>query len=114
MPRTKEDREQFYQKYFAHYRKDTLEDFKKFHTNNPQVFEEFKRLSYQIKATGRKKYSSKMIINALRWEYDLKSTDGEFKINDKFQSLYGRLLAYQDPEFEYFFEFRMRDGKIVN
>jgi hypothetical protein len=97
--------------FFSHYSKKTLEDFKKFHKENPHIYEEFKKLAYRMKGTGRKKYSSKMIINVLRWESDLGSTGDEFKINDKFQSIYGRLLAYQDSTFEDFFEFRIRENK---
>ncbi len=97
--------------YFSHYSKETLDQFKKFHYNNPHIYEEFKKLAYKMKSTGRKKYSSKMIINVLRWETDLKSDGDEFKINDRFQSIYGRLLAYQDPAFEEFFEFRIRSLK---
>jgi hypothetical protein len=94
--------------YFSHYSKKTLDDFKKFHANNPHIYEEFKKLAYRMKETGRRKYSSKMIINVLRWETDLRSDGDEFKINDRFQSIYGRLLAYHDPIFEEFFEFRIR------
>lgn len=97
--------------FFSHYSKNTLEEFKKFHKDNPHIYEEFKKLAYRMKKTGRKKYSSKMIINVLRWESDLRSSGDEFKINDKFQSIYGRLLAYQDPSFEEFFEFRIREKK---
>lgn len=97
--------------YFSHYSKETLDQFKKFHNNNPQIYEEFKKLAYKMKSTGRRKYSSKMIINVLRWETDLRSDGDEFKINDRFQSIYGRLLAYHDPSFEEFFEFRIRGLK---
>lgn len=93
---------------FKHYKPSTKKAFKKFHEENPHVYKRFKEMAYQMKATGRKKYSSKLIINAMRWEYDLKTNSKPFKINDRFQSLYGRLLAFHDPEFLDFFEFRER------
>lgn len=100
--------ERNYGAYFGHYDPKTLADFKKFHAANPHVYDRFKELAFEMKETGRKKYSSKMIINVLRWESDLKTTDKEFKINDKFQSIYGRLLVWNHPEFDGFFEFRTR------
>lgn len=94
--------------YFSHYKKETLERFKKFHFENPHVYARFKELAFQMKKSGRTKYSSKLIINVIRWESDLITNGEEFKINDAFQSIYGRLLAYHHPEFQSFFEFRIR------
>ena len=93
---------------FSHYSKETLAKFKEFHATNPHIYEEFKKLAFQMKHTGRKRYSSKMIINVLRWNMDLQSNGDEFKINDRFQSIYGRLLIYQYPDFRDFFELRIR------
>lgn len=95
---------------FSHYSEKTKEDFKKYHKENPHIYKRFVELAYQMKRTGRKYYSSKMLINIIRWETDLKGGD-EFKINDKYQSFYGRLLAYQKPEFLEFFQFRQRSKK---
>lgn len=94
--------------FFGHYKEATLEGFKKFHTENPHVYARFKLLAEQMKATGRAKYSSKLIINVMRWESDLETNAEPFKINDRWQSIYGRLLAFYHPEFEDFFEFRVR------
>lgn len=101
--------------FFGHYKQATLDAFKKFHAENPHVYQRFKELARQMKATGRTKYSSKLIINVMRWEWDLKSNGKPFKINDRFQSLYGRLLAYHEPEYADWFEFRKRghSGKQV-
>lgn len=98
---------------FDHYPKELLAEFKIFHAKNPHIYEEFGKLARQMKATGRKKYSSKAIINVLRWNMDLRSQGDVFKINDKFQSIYGRLFAYHNPEFLEFFEFRIRSNSGV-
>lgn len=96
-------------KFFGHYKKATLEAFKKFHNENPHIYRRFVELAEQMFRTGRKKYSSKMIINVMRWEQDLKTNSKPFKINDRFQSLYGRLLAYNNKKFDGWFEFRVRE-----
>ena len=93
---------------FGHYSDATLRQFKEFHEGNPHVYQRFRELAHQMKRSGRPRYSSKMIINVLRWEEDLKTTGDEFKINDRFQSIYGRLLIWHEPEFDGFFELRVR------
>lgn len=95
-------------KLFDHYPKKVIEDFKVFHKNNPHIYREFVLLAREMRATGRKRYSSKMIINVLRWRMDLRTTGDEYKINDRFQSIYGRLFVHRNPSFKDFFEFRIR------
>lgn len=92
---------------FNHYPEKLKEQFKKYHAENPHIYKRFVELAKQMRSTGRKYYSSKMIINVIRWETELSGND-EFKINDKFQSFYGRLLVYHDKSFEGFFQFRER------
>jgi hypothetical protein len=94
---------------FSHYKRSTLDAFKKFHSDNPHVYKRFKELAISMYGTGRKRYSSKLIINVMRWESDLNTNAKPFKINDRFQSLYGRLLAHHDKRFKNWFEFRVRD-----
>lgn len=94
--------------FFSHYKPVTLKGFKEFHKENPQVYKRFLELAFEMKATGRKKYSSKLIINVMRWERDLKTGSKPFKINDRWQSIYGRMAAYHYPELSNFFEFRKR------
>ena len=93
---------------FAHYPEELKQAFKKYHKDNPHIYKRFCELAKRMKATGRKYYSSKMLINVIRWETDLAGND-EFKINDKYQSFYGRLLVHHDPSFDGFFQFRERE-----
>jgi len=92
----------------SHYTPKLLKDFLRYHRANPHIYERFVDLAMRMKKSGRKYYSSKMIINVIRWETDLVAAGDEFKINDRFQSLYGRLLAIERAEFEDFFRFRVR------
>jgi hypothetical protein len=94
--------------FFQRYSKETMKAFVEYHKNHPHIYAEFKKLSYKMLETGRKRYSAKMIINVLRWESDLKAVGEEFKITDRFQSMYARMLAYNDPQFENFFEFHSK------
>lgn len=101
----KEERKEFF---FSRYSKETKEAFTEYHKNHPHIYSEFKKLSYKMLATGRKRYSAKMIINVLRWESDLRAVGEEFKVTDRFQSMYARMLAFHDPQFEDFFEFHSK------
>lgn len=107
-------KKQMWQMLFAHYPKDLLKQFKKFHNENPHIYKEFARLAHEIRNTGKRKYSSKMLINVIRWNHDISTSKQEpFKINDKYQALYGRLFVYNNPEFLDFFNFRNRDCQAI-
>ena len=96
---------------FARYPQATKERFKKFHSENPDVYAMFKRLAFEMKSTGKKKYSAETIINVMRWNYDLKTGGDVFQINNDFRSIYARLLVYHHPKFTGFFEFRDQQNK---
>jgi len=83
-----------------------LVKFKRYHRSNPHVYESFKSNAYLMKRTGRKKYSAWTIINKMRWDEDLKTTGGEFIINNNYIALYARLLITFHPEFLNFFDLR--------
>ena len=83
--------------------KNLLNKFKKYHEENPHIYREFKRYAYAMKGV-RSKSSAWLIINRIRWDYDIKSNSNEvFKISNDYIALYSRLLIYNDPEFKDFF-----------
>jgi hypothetical protein len=88
---------------FARYPEPMKRAFKKFHADNPWVYDEFKKLATQMKNSGRKRYSAEAILQVLRWHMDLQTTGVEFKISNNFRSMYARLLVYNNPEFKGFF-----------
>lgn len=98
---------------FDHYPKASLERFKKYHAENPQVYEKFRELAIEMRANGRRKYSAEIIINVMRWHFDLKTKGDVFEINNDFKSIYARLLVYHHPEFASFFEFRKVRAKGI-
>jgi len=80
--------------------------FTKFHKENPHIYTAFKNQAMIAISAGRKKMSSKLIINWIRWNEYLKTSDKNFKINDAYQSYYARLFVKDHPEYESVFEFR--------
>lgn len=85
-----------------------LISFKAFHRENPDVYQLFKELALQLKQVGKTRYSAWPIINAIRWEKDIRTrTNDKFKLNNNFIALYARLLMTELPEtFKDFFSLR--------
>jgi len=80
--------------------------FEEFHRDNPHVFKAFEKQALKAIEMGKKKLSAKLIINWIRWNEELKTTDQNFKINDAFQSYYARAFITKYPEYYYVFELR--------
>jgi len=97
-------------KLFARYPDSKIKKFQKWHNENPHVFAKFKELAFEMKKTGRSRYSAETIINVLRWHTDLATTGDEFKISNDYRSIYARLLVCQHPEFDGFFSFKGLEG----
>ena len=94
------------------------EGFNKFNTENPHIFKAFEQQALKAIEKGRGKISSKLIINWIRWNEYLESTDTNFKINDAYQSYYARFFVNKHPQHEDVFNFRKlrneEDGPYIN
>jgi hypothetical protein len=82
------------------------EAFNAFNDQNPHIYNEFESQALAAIYKGRTKISAKMIINYIRWNEYLRSSDKSFKINDAFQSYYARLFVERFPGYDKHFEFR--------
>jgi hypothetical protein len=89
------------------------EQFKQYHKDNPHVFDLFLNYGRQLLKANRKHYSSRIIIERIRWHLNVETTGDEFKINNNYCSCYGRLLVAKYPdEFGNMFEFRKTPGVV--
>lgn len=104
----KEINNQLYDELFGHYSDTQLAVFGLWLGNNDHIYTRFKQLAHQIRDSGRPHYSSKMLVNVLRWETDLIDSEEEFKVDDKYQALLGRMLEWEDNSFIGFFKRRVR------
>lgn len=86
--------------------RELLQRFKTFHAKNPRVYNLFKENAEKVFQTGRAKYSSRTIIEVIRWEHDLETSGDVFKINNDYIPIYARLLIHNHPKFKSFFELR--------
>jgi len=80
--------------------------FNKFNAVNPHIYKAFEQEAMRAILKGRKKISAKLIINWIRWNEYLRSSDQNFRINDAYQSYYARLFIYKHPEHKDIFELR--------
>ncbi len=82
--------------------------FSEFHTDNPQVYELFKKFTNQAIGTGRKNYSARTIFHRIRWHTDIETrSDDGFKINDHHSPYYSRMFIQDHPQHKGFFRDRM-------
>jgi len=79
--------------------------FEKYHAKNPEIWEEFKRLTFDLIKAGRKHYSADGILHAIRYNTALRGSL-ERKIDNNFSSMYSRLFTANFPEHKDFFEQR--------
>jgi hypothetical protein len=68
------------------------------HRVNPHVYAEFERRAFQAVAAGREKISGWLIINRMRWETEIETQGGEFKLPNDYIAFYARLFHAHHPE----------------
>lgn len=101
-----EDKIELWKRLFGNVSPALLKSFKAFHGENKHIYEAFKQRAEQMRAAGRVKYSHWAIINVVRWGMDLTTTAEPYKISNDFITMFARLLVWQDPSFDGFFELK--------
>lgn len=98
--------------------KSIRDGFNEFNKQNPHIFKAFEEQALKAISRGRTKLSSKLIINWIRWNEFLRSSDQNFRINDAYQSYYARFFIEKYPQYSGIFEFRKlrneEDGQYMN
>lgn len=101
---------------FGNIDKKLMEKFKKYHKENPHIYREFKRYALEMKKV-RNKSSAWLIVNRIRWDFDIKSNSDEvWKISNDYIAVYARMLIYNNPEFEGFFTLKAMkpSGRVLS
>jgi hypothetical protein len=73
------------------------------HKDNPEVWEKFKDYTFEAINSGRNKYSQWAIINRIRWNSEIETKGGEFKISNDYICFYARLFHAKFPQHDSFF-----------
>ena len=82
------------------------EEWWEWHKNNPKVWERFRDYTLEAIRSGRKHYSQWAIINRIRWNEEIETQGGEFKISNNYISFYARLFHAKYPEHKGFFRLK--------
>lgn len=77
--------------------------FRKYHMQNPHVYEMFKKFANEAKASGRQRFGMQMIAERMRWYINIETKGEIFKIGNSHISCYTRLLMIEDSSFEKLF-----------
>ena len=85
------------------------EQFVKYHAENPQVYEAFKKFALETIRRGFKHYSAKGIYELIRWHTGVSSND-IFKVSNNYTPFYARLFEKDYPQFKGYF--RKRKSKF--
>lgn len=73
--------------------------FQAYHKDNPHIFSNFERYTFELIHAGRKRIGSQMIIERMRWDSAIAGDDG-FKINNNYAAYYARLFEAKHPRFK--------------
>ena len=80
--------------------------FEKYHSANPEIWNMFKELTFQLIKAGRNHFSADAILHTIRFNTAIRGGK-DFKINNNYSSMYSRLFTSNYPEHKDFFEQRI-------
>jgi hypothetical protein len=80
--------------------------FEKYHTANPEIWNMFKELTFQLIKAGRGHFSADAILHTIRFNTAIRGGK-DFKINNNYSSMYSRMFTSNYPEHKDFFEQRI-------
>ena len=84
------------------------------HKKNPQVWDKFESYTLEAINSGRKKYSHWAIINRIRWNREIETNGGEFKISNDYICFYARTFIAYNPEHKDFFKLKpLKEEKLI-
>jgi hypothetical protein len=83
------------------------ERFKRFHTNNPIVYEKIVKIAREVKTLGKHKIGMSLIFERLRWLDYIETKDDEpFKLSNDYRAEYSRLVMLQETDLSGVFDIR--------
>jgi hypothetical protein len=80
--------------------------FEKYHSANPEIWQQFKNATFTLIRVGRKHFSADAILHSIRFNTAIRGGK-DFKINNNYSSMYSRMFSANFPEHKEFFEQRI-------
>ena len=88
-------------------------EFWRFHNRNPHVYGLFNRFAMDLVKRGYGLFSSNRIMERIRWETMIDTTDPRFKINNNHPPYYARMLMPKNPNSGLRFTTRQVTGDVL-
>ena len=92
--------------YYEQKLKERKEDWWEWHKQNPKVWIRFRDYTLEAIKRGRKSYSEWGIIYRIRWNEEIETRGGEFKISNNYIAFYARLFHAKYPQYKDFFRLK--------
>ena len=91
------------------------EKFANFHAKNPAVWELFKRFTFEAINKGYDNFSVALVVERIRWESMVRTTDVDFKISNSYKAFYARKFHEVFPKYDGIFRTKksVADKKIL-
>lgn len=83
------------------------EQFERFDSENPSVWTLFKRFALEAIAAGKKHLSVSLIVERIRWEAIVTTSETDYKVNNNHRAFYARKFHREFPEHGGFFRTRI-------
>jgi hypothetical protein len=76
------------------------------HQANPHVWKLFEKYTLEAINSGLTSYSHWFIVNRIRWDFEVVTKSGEFKISNNHIAFYARLFHAYHPVYSEFFNIK--------
>lgn len=83
-----------------------MKSFAIYNQENPQIYQEFKKITFQFIQRGYKRIGSKMICEIIRYQTMIQG-DGIYKVNNVYTADYAREFEKDYPEYKGIFSKRL-------
>ena len=85
------------------------------HKENPEIWKKFEEYTLEAIEAGRKNYSHWAIVQRIRWNTEIETKGGEFKISNDYICFYARLFNARYPEHNGFFRLKpLKEEKMIS
>ena len=86
----------------------------KWSKQNPHVWDLFEKYTFQAIESGLTSYSHWFIVNRIRWDFEVVTKSGEFKISNNYIAFYARLFHAYHPQHSGFFTIKpFKEEKMI-
>jgi hypothetical protein len=96
------------------YKSDLYKKFIEYDAVNPEIYQMFKKFTFQVIESGYQNSGSQMIIERLRWESIVVAKNDKFKINNDYAAFYSRKFMKEYPMHNKFFRIRLSVADELN